>query len=458
MIRRVLVFVGALVALVHCGEDPVETGAPGSSGTTATSTSSGATSSSIATTSSGGAGGGGGGDPIRPPQVPEGWEKIADQPCPYWYAPDDAHMPPGPTWVPCPPFGQEMDCRMIAVEWPNGDDFPVGFYPRLWVDSNDMPHLLWTRRSVANDADADFSDYVVGPPDGKPDFALRFADPVGSECGLAPNSFNDGHFSFHAFGDGQDLDSNRDAGIVGKVGDPKPLLFYEDDTELTYSLYPAPEFVVQNSGAQYRIDWRTREAILIHAGSTDPDGLAASFVADMVGGVVLLNVGNLTQQGVVIYDDVGGTRPLVRWIGDATQGAANAGTDGVDLVWSEGHGKAPNESDYPERSIMTAPFTKEADQLVPRRLRSEPSAAFGGFQSVYRVGCGYAAHSVSGKNVIIVRLADGVSWLLENGEDYYFSTPAGITCEEIFIEGAAAGKTNILRIRLDSLGPGIAPD
>jgi hypothetical protein len=37
-------------------------------------------------------------------------------------------------------------------------------------------------------------------------------------------------------------------------------------------------------------------------------------------------------------------------------------------------------------------------------------------------------------------------------------TPIGITCEEVFATGQIDGKITMARIRLDSLGAGMAPD
>jgi hypothetical protein len=73
------------------------------------------------------------------------------------------------------------------------------------------------------------------------------------------------------------------------------------------------------------------------------------------------------------------------------------------------------------------------------------------------VGCGYAANAYNAQTVV-VRLSDGVSWLLPYTSTMAFDDPIGITCDEVFIRGTYGGVVNIARVHLDSLGPGTPPD
>jgi hypothetical protein len=85
---------------------------------------------------------------------------------------------------------------------------------------------------------------------------------------------------------------------------------------------------------------------------------------------------------------------------------------------------------------------------------------------VWVVGCGYAARGVSlaapdYNALFVVRLSDGVSWMLQGDlgsprRDWHH--PFGITCDDIFTKLAIDWATRIVRIRLDSLGPGVQPD
>jgi hypothetical protein len=133
---------------------------------------------------------------------------------------------------------------------------------------------------------------------------------------------------------------------------------------------------------------------------------------------VFWEVGGLTKHGVMSWTEASGQQNLIRWLGDYTQGAGNFNTDGVDMVWSHGTGKAPSASKYPTVSIMTAPFT--ADPAVrkakEKRLRSDPGQLG---VTPFGVGCGYASRVVYDAttdtvDLLVVRLSDGVSWIVKS--------------------------------------------
>ncbi|MCC6216407.1 MAG: hypothetical protein IT376_16215, partial [Polyangiaceae bacterium] len=113
------------------------------------------------------------------------------------------------------------------------------------------------------------------------------------------------------------------------------------------------------------------------------------------------------------------------------------------------------------RDIYTAPYTEDAAQLQPRRLRSDP---YQGMGLNFVVGCGYAAREGARDQTVVVRLADGVAWILDDTPDWTYGRPLAITCEEIFWdyneskENFLGGMTSIARIRLADLGPGLPPD
>jgi hypothetical protein len=106
---------------------------------------------------------------------------------------------------------------------------------------------------------------------------------------------------------------------------------------------------------------------------------------------------------------------------------------------------------------MTAPYTTEPGAVASRRVRTEQGP---GFDVVYfQVGCGYAARS-NGEHIRVVRLSDGQSWVLSNAltDAWGWTEPLALTCTELFATVRSSGVTRLARVRLDSLGSGIAPD
>jgi hypothetical protein len=73
------------------------------------------------------------------------------------------------------------------------------------------------------------------------------------------------------------------------------------------------------------------------------------------------------------------------------------------------------------------------------------------------VGCGYAARAI-GDHVRLLRLSDGRSWRFEQGSTWQWLRPLVVTCEEMFACAYVARTYTIVRVRIDSLGPGEAPD
>jgi hypothetical protein len=197
--------------------------------------------------------------------------------------------------------------------------------------------------------------------------------------------------------------------------------------------------------------------IFITSPGADPEGMKSGlfWVHD---DAIFWITSSLYHHGINVWDPVRGPRPLVRYIGDYTQGADDFGTDGADMVWAYGRGKRPNDIEYPTRYIMTAKYTLDPERFEPRRVRSQSFKKIGNY--AFKVGCGYAAQATaaSGPATQVVRLSDGMLWIIKHTPEFAPHEPLGLTCDEVFILGEIAGRWNIARIRLDSLGPGIPPD
>ena len=168
-----------------------------------------------------------------------------------------------------------------------------------------------------------------------------------------------------------------------------------------------------------------------------------------------------TSPSIWAYDSIRGTHPLIAYPDHGARGAMNVGTDGIDIVWSYGEGKAPYEFGlYPQMSIMTAPYTTDPAALAPRKLRADMSTSIGTAHNQFAVGCGYAGRPTHTGGAEIVRLADGDAWLLNGDEHWLWSRVHGITCTELFLESWDKDTLvyNMARVPLASLGAPLPPD
>jgi hypothetical protein len=173
-------------------------------------------------------------------------------------------------------------------------------------------------------------------------------------------------------------------------------------------------------------------------------------------GAAFWGADNLRYQKIKLYTPAAGVRDFRSAGMTTTRGHTDLGTDGTDLVWLDLEGRSTETGPYDTLTIMTAPFTTEPADLVPRRLRTEEGPGFG--VSHFLVGCGYAARS-NGLHIRVVRLSDGQSWkLLNGGATWAWNYPIAVTCTELFAMVNVGPVARLARVRLDSLGPGIAPD
>lgn len=229
------------------------------------------------------------------------------------------------------------------------------------------------------------------------------------------------------------------------------------------------EWVIRWKSGLHGRRWGETEEVSVYAPSKDIEGLAPHNVGG-VGANVFFRAGGGAVSAVMVWKETEGVQSLVRYPGDPTRAAANFGTDGADMVWTYGEGQGTETLKW-TRSIMTAPLSTNPDTVAntARRLRSDP----GQFMvDGFVVGCGHAARQVSDTNyaepekstqdLLIVRLADGVSWRVKMpplSEGAGFMSALGLTCDEVFANAHFTGTPGaIVRIRLDSLGPGMAPD
>ena len=432
----------------------------GAGGSASTTSGSGADNSSSTSTSSGGSGPC---PPLEPPaSVPAGWVEYGDWSCDcrFYLPPSEELLPPPIAWEPCPVAPQGVDCRRMVSDWTDGK-FPVSLGNSLWVDDNGTPLIMF--RQISDDHLLN----LIAEVDGRVRFAfLQARDPtLGNHqpCGVQLGQVNENKYVLQVEGDGIHGDWT-DTPYVGALGGtlgqlrPDVLVRYDDGSHNTW--VASSSFTVRGSMPGFLLEalsWSGPPGTVISSAALDPENHALGQLV-AIGDAVFFDSGGVYQHGINVWDPIHGARPFVRWIGDWTKGAGDLGSDGIDLVWSYGEGKQPSEmgNPYPVQSVMTAPYTTDPDQLEPRRLRSYPGSGIGAWQ--WSVGCGYAANEGAGDDImLVVRLSDGVSWLVP-GSLGFVPQPFGVTCEEVFSLGTMGDELTISRIRLDSLGPGIPPD
>ena len=112
---------------------------------------------------------------------------------------------------------------------------------------------------------------------------------------------------------------------------------------------------------------------------------------------------------------------------------------------------------------MTDPYTTDPASVTARRLRSYPYT--GGVGAVPAlVGCGYAVHDRILASTL-VRLSDGTTWTIPADvvpSGVQWAKPIAVTCDEVFglgyLPANPSRPSTLVRVRIDSLGPGSPAD
>jgi hypothetical protein len=167
----------------------------------------------------------------------------------------------------------------------------------------------------------------------------------------------------------------------------------------------------------------------------------------MEGSGVVFEVGDTRTRALLAYH-AGSVRPLLRWPVAEGRGAGNAGSDGHDLVWTEGE-DALGDGRYARTWVVSSPHSTDASALRPRRVSADPNPLIGAAPFV--VGCGRAAHWAPG-GPFVVRLRDGALSVLPRGEGLRWGRPLALTCRELFWTYYRGAEAGIARIALTSFG------
>ncbi|MBI5546919.1 MAG: hypothetical protein HY901_23805 [Deltaproteobacteria bacterium] len=409
-------------------------------------------------------------DSPTPDDVPPGWQRYDGFACTCPVYIPGVHGTPLPPfeWEPCQaPIPDYLGCRRLKMGWGFAGRGLTSAFPYFWRDPiAGRSYLEMGRHDPATDRL--FS--IVAELDGSVHVAFLQRQISTRACAGASEQLANGRYVF-AF---RDRTRKIDGFIAGKVEDTYPSrVFSKPYEEPYYSDWAASsEWIVRFHANVSKMAWDGAQFEVV---STPSQATMAQHSGIALGQNILWPVGSGDLRGVLSWTPAYGTRQLLLWPNDPTHSAFDFATDGTDMVWTQSYER--DSSDHWSRfDIMAAPYTTDPAKALgtARRLRSDYSysAPFS-----YAVGCGYAAHQVywNGReaSLLIVRLSDGVSWILSGAEEdggWMYGPPVGIACDanmqniELIgriwkmFEWSGYPDSTLIRIPMANLGPGIAPD
>ncbi|RYZ16054.1 MAG: hypothetical protein EOO70_05400 [Myxococcaceae bacterium] len=418
----------------------------------------------------------------RPEGIPDSWVESSEWSCGcrLFLAPHGEDVEPI-AWQPCDlskvPGSEGYVCQQTADNFPADTNAHIGL-AFDWSDTT-RPPLLGFMRNYLYPSGRREARQVVARADGPIDFALS-TGALNEEQGLEdchlrppPTNLSARHGEFVVTLEGQGGGTKNPIGVLRRTQDRmhmEPL--YADAKAWALDVFAGfgPLLVARSPDLEvYRVDEASHQLSLLYQDPSLTGGLAGGRTHPFQGGAFLVRAGSGRTRALDVWTEAGGYRRFLHDERPDLHAYGGFGTDGHDLVWVEGHdaqGTTGVHDPFPSSAIMTAPFTTDPTQLKPRRLRSNVDEA--GWET-FAVGCGYAAKvsdRVDGRPLIIVRLSDGRKWELKNSpvdlppEQKWNWAPnrIGLTCDEIFVQALPGKHWQIARIRLDSLGPGIAAD
>lgn len=384
--------------------------------------------------------------PPRPEGVPEGWQLYEgyDPDCGFYIPTANDELPAPFQWESCGPdlHPSDVACQRIAV---NRDD------PYEYLSS-------WVSSTVASDGKLIFQVSKFTKPfvwrlvidvEGHVRYGVLETD--SQRCTLGGGYLWRDHYALSL---NEFQSSRREGFIVGELGALTPSFAVHQNDGDTHSLYAgpfglvvtawSPEFLLYPWSAlgSSRVFW-----------TVDDDLNHSQFV--FTDDAIFWTAGSYQGGKAKVWTEAAGARDLVGFGADPTHGAGAFGTDGSAMVWLEGPPRPPGDGGLDTYAIMTAPYTTDPSQVQKRRLRSELGSALSA--EAFQIGCGFAARSRQ-DGLRIVRIADGQSWFLPNQGHWNWQRVHAINCDEVFLRVMNGTRADLVRVRLDSLGPGELPD
>ncbi len=134
-------------------------------------------------------------------------------------------------------------------------------------------------------------------------------------------------------------------------------------------------------------------------------------------------------------------------------------TDGQTVAWV--HSQGCRDVSCSQASLMVAPYPAPGSKPSGRRLHSERPTT-----NNLILGCGHIATTGGYADyrtfLRVTRISDGVSWMIRNEDNpkFNFNLPLAVTCDHVYFirSNPESAEFNVVKMRLDALGPQIAPD
>lgn len=396
-------------------------------------------------------------DPIPPEGLPAGWVRWdgAGKMCKFYVPAGPENLPKALHWVDCPSGGSLPEgamCKLLGVDWTSkGGLRGLISWMHRGVDAAGVVRFAIGRE------EAGFYRREVIREDGTVEQALLEGDK--SFCAIYPTDFRGERYAYGFHG-------SEGSGIISGLASAR-----------------LPDHVVRWSYTESHAPYVTPFGLLDvgpgHVMTLFPPG------AGLDGGVELWSAAKDKglQQGQIratddalfwnasneaygkerVYTPSAGVRALRDFGTEYTRRDFDVGTDGHDLFWVYGSERSQPSGVFPKLELMTAPYTTDPASLMPRRLRSYPYP--GGVGAVPAVvGCGYAVHNRLLASTL-VRLSDGMAWtipadIVQTGVQW--AKPIAVTCDEVFglgyLPANPSRPSTLVRVRIDSLGPGTPAD
>lgn len=401
--------------------------------------------------------------------VPEGWIPYEDYHpgCGFYIPPSAEYLPAPIQWDSCAtmdrgrglPGPDSMVCQRMRFDWDarNGEH-TTGVTPAFVHDGK---VTMFLRRLTATGVYD-----LVADVDGPVHQALL---QVGA-CRVWGVDTNAGKVLYRIRDDKSVKIDPGGGAIGGAVESLRPTVYRPYGDKPSDSFTPeysvGPQLFVESFGGADRIySFTTGELVdtVVHA----PEDYGTLYTNYLFHGDDMFWIADSSERTAIkVWTRDAGIRTFVGWPGDFSRGAESFGTDETDMVWIEGSdGDGTGVRGYTKYEMWTAKYSADPSVVEVAKRRVGP-ASLESYAEPYFVGCGYAAIAVypmlswgRSRGVQVTRLSDGMSWsvLGESDQqliDFSIYRPFAVTCDEIFLEASSVSHSEIVRIRLDSLGPG----